>query len=95
MDPIKMPETCPSCGQKFEPEPGFYIGAMFVSYIFTSFFYLSIAAVTIIYADFSANQAFALILFMALVTYLWFLRISRSVWIHMVVKYDPEFDKVD
>lgn len=28
----KMNETCPHCGTTFEPEPGFYFGAMFVSY---------------------------------------------------------------
>jgi Protein of unknown function (DUF983) len=27
-----MNETCPNCGASFSPEPGFYFGAMFVSY---------------------------------------------------------------
>ena len=27
-----MNETCPHCNQKFEVEPGFFIGAMYVSY---------------------------------------------------------------
>jgi len=27
-----MHEKCPHCGLKFEVEPGFFIGAMFVSY---------------------------------------------------------------
>lgn len=30
-----MPEDCPVCGQPTEPEPGFYFGAMFVSYAFS------------------------------------------------------------
>ena len=30
-----MNSTCPHCGQDFEIEPGFYIGAMYVSYAFT------------------------------------------------------------
>ncbi|MDB5267088.1 MAG: hypothetical protein JWP58_128 [Hymenobacter sp.] len=30
-----MPEVCPVCGQPTEPEPGFYYGAMFVSYAFS------------------------------------------------------------
>jgi len=30
-----MPESCPVCQQAFEPEPGFYFGAMFVSYAFS------------------------------------------------------------
>lgn len=27
--------TCPSCGVRLEPEPGFYQGAMYVGYAFT------------------------------------------------------------
>jgi hypothetical protein len=30
-----MNETCPVCGVRLEPEPGFYQGAMYVSYGFT------------------------------------------------------------
>ncbi|UYZ58973.1 DUF983 domain-containing protein [Hymenobacter latericus] len=30
-----MPEACPVCGQAYEPEPGFYWGAMYFSYGFT------------------------------------------------------------
>ena len=30
-----MNETCPHCGVRLEPEPGFYQGAMYVSYGFT------------------------------------------------------------
>ncbi|MBC6990383.1 DUF983 domain-containing protein [Hymenobacter jejuensis] len=30
-----MPEACPVCGQRYEPEPGFYWGAMYVSFAFS------------------------------------------------------------
>ncbi|MEN7551110.1 DUF983 domain-containing protein [Rapidithrix thailandica] len=29
---IKMNKSCPKCGCNFEPEPGFYFGAMYFSY---------------------------------------------------------------
>lgn len=29
-----MPAACPVCGQGYEPEPGFYWGAMYISYAF-------------------------------------------------------------
>ena len=29
-----MPDECPVCGQTFEPEPGFYFGAMYISFAF-------------------------------------------------------------
>lgn len=31
----KMNHECPNCGVRLEPEPGFYQGAMYVSYGFT------------------------------------------------------------
>ena len=39
-----MPEVCPVCGQPTEPEPGFYYGAMFVSYAFSVAIFAVIAA---------------------------------------------------
>ncbi|WP_229725474.1 DUF983 domain-containing protein [Hymenobacter baengnokdamensis] len=29
-----MPAECPVCGQSYEPEPGFYYGAMYISFGF-------------------------------------------------------------
>ena len=29
---LDMPDRCPACGQDFQIEPGFYLGAMWVSY---------------------------------------------------------------
>ena len=37
-----MNETCPHCGVRLEPEPGFYQGAMYVGYAFT------VAVITIV-----------------------------------------------
>jgi len=28
---VEMPLQCPICGQSYEPEPGFYYGAMYIS----------------------------------------------------------------
>jgi uncharacterized protein (DUF983 family) len=28
---VQMPSQCPVCGQTYEPEPGFYYGAMYIS----------------------------------------------------------------
>jgi len=32
---MKMNATCPHCGVRLEPEPGFYQGSMYVQYAFT------------------------------------------------------------
>ncbi|UOQ78109.1 DUF983 domain-containing protein [Hymenobacter sp. 5516J-16] len=32
----EMPPTCPVCEQAYEPEPGFYWGAMYISFAFST-----------------------------------------------------------
>jgi uncharacterized protein (DUF983 family) len=35
---LAMYNLCPACGMKFEREPGYFIGAMYISYAFAAFF---------------------------------------------------------
>ena len=37
---LKMYEHCPHCGQQYEIEPGFFWGAMYISYAFTTGWFL-------------------------------------------------------
>jgi uncharacterized protein (DUF983 family) len=87
--PVAMPEQCPICKQKYEPEPGFYYGAMFLSYIFSGFFFLGIMGILLIVLKMSINPAMGVLLIVAAITYFFFLRMSRSIWINLLVKYDP------
>ena len=88
--PLDMPERCNVCGQNFMPEPGFYYGAMFISYIMSSFFFLLVAGICIIYFKWSVEGAFGLIIFLGAILYIWVLRMSRSIWINIMIKYDPK-----
>ncbi len=38
----EMNKNCPVCGSTFEPEPGFYFGAMFVSYAISVALFIAI-----------------------------------------------------
>jgi uncharacterized protein (DUF983 family) len=88
--PVHMPEKCPVCHQKFEPEPGFYYGAMFLSYILSGFLFLGIMSICLIFFKWSLNVSMAVLLVIAALTYFFFLRMSRSIWINLLVKYDPK-----
>ena len=88
--PFYMPDSCPVCRQKYYPEPGFYYGAMFMSYIITSFFSLGLVGACIIFLGWSVEASFALLLAVLAVFFVWFFRTSRSTWIHMTVRYDPD-----
>ena len=87
--PLKMNERCSVCNQKFEPEPGYYFGAMFISYIWTGFLFLGIIGFCMLVLGWGVNASFALLIFIAAVLYFWIARISRSIYIHLDVRYDP------
>lgn len=87
--PLEMPKTCEYCGQRTEPEPGFYFGAMFVSYILSSWFLLLPTLLLVFYFKWTLEAAMAFTVALGMVSYLKFLRGSRSLWFHMMVKHDP------
>ena len=88
--PLDMHDNCPKCGQKYEPETGFYYGAMFISYIFTGW-YLLIPTLILVFAfNWSIIPAMLVALAIAILSYLRILRGSRSLWLHAMVKYDPK-----
>lgn len=86
-DPLDMPERCPNCHQHFEPEPGFYFGAMFISYGISSILLLVPALILVLGYDWRADRAMILILAIGAISFFRILRLSRSVWIHINVKY--------
>ncbi len=86
-NPLNMHEKCAVCGQRTEPEPGFYYGAMFLSYIITGFLYLFIIGTLIIIFNFSVNQSFSVLLVFVALTYFETARLARALWIHVNVKY--------
>ncbi len=85
-----MPERCHSCGQKFEPEPGFYYGAMYVGYALSVAYLVTLyVAASVLFGEFSLLWYFIVAIgSLFLLTPVVF-RLSRSVWINFFVHYDP------
>ncbi len=88
--PFYMPEKCPKCGQDYYPEPGFYYGAMFISYIITGWFALILVGVLILVFGLYWLTAFWIMVFSMAILFVWFFRIARSIWINANVKYDAK-----
>lgn len=86
--PFDMPGNCPKCGQKYFLEPGFYYGAMFISYILTGWFCLIFVGTLMLVFKLSWQTTFVLLLLGIGVLFVWFFRISRAIWININVKYD-------
>ncbi len=86
---FEMKKSCEVCGQDFEPEPGFYYGAMFVSYIFMGFFCLGFTAFLHWVLGLSVNLSFLLLLVVIAIFFVYIFRLARSIWINVVIKYNP------
>jgi uncharacterized protein (DUF983 family) len=92
MDGIyKMPRECPNCKQSYEPEPGFYWGAMYVGYGLSAFYMLSTVGVLLLGFNLSVNLSFVISILGGIFIFPFVARISRSIWIHMNVGYNEKY----
>ena len=87
-----MNKRCSHCEQKFEPEPGFYYGAMFMSYIMSGFFSLGIVLGLSYLLNIRWEWALVVDILLLGLGFVYLFRLSRSVWIHIVIPYDPKKD---
>lgn len=84
-----MQPYCPCCGQSFEPEPGYYYGAMYVSFaINVLIFFVSL----IILYQFVEEVTITMMIGVVAVVVIGFLpiifRLSRVLWISIFIRYE-------
>ena len=87
---FEMPDKCPHCGTSYWPEPGFYYGAMFISYIFMGWFCIGFVALLHWGLGWSTAASFALLIGVVAVFFVYIFRLARAIWINIVYKYDPK-----
>lgn len=91
----KMNETCPHCGVRLEPEPGFYQGAMYVGYAFTVAVILILGLTLYLLGDppewIYILTVIGVMLLLVPLNY----RFSRIVYLYAVggIKYDPAWSR--
>jgi len=90
---LTMHEHCSHCGLKYQIEPSFFYGAMYVSYGVNVA--LGIAAFIVSYPllHLSLKASFISIIASIVILYPLVLRWSRNIYINMFVAYDPPMDK--
>jgi len=88
-DPLNMHKKCDYCDQDFHPEPGYYYGAMFISYIWTGFLCLGIVGFCMLVLGWGVNASMAMLIFIMAVMFFFVMRVSRAMYIHLDIKYDP------
>jgi len=84
-----MHDACPACGHVFEREPGYFVGAMYVSYALAIPSYLAVAGILRLllrgWSDL-AVLGLAVPLFLPLAPVLF--RYSRAIWMHLDLAID-------
>lgn len=78
-----MNETCPHCGVRLEPEPGFYQGAMYVSYANTVILLALVSALLYILGDFSEWVYIGTVISVILLLVPLNFRFSRLVYLYL------------
>jgi uncharacterized protein (DUF983 family) len=90
LKPFEMHQRCPKCDLNYFPEPGYYYGAMFISYIWTAWFSLLFVALFHWILGWKTDTALILLgIFMAL-NFVYIFRVSRLMYININVHYDPK-----
>jgi uncharacterized protein (DUF983 family) len=89
---MSMHDTCPECRHQFGREPGYFTGAMFVSY--TLAVPLLFIIFIILWQVFSTTWPLTLNLLVTFIVFLPFVpiifRYSRIIWMYVDWKLDPE-----
>jgi uncharacterized protein (DUF983 family) len=89
---IKMREKCSHCGLKYQIEPSFFYGAMYVSYALN----VAIGIITfIICFQFTRSMLinFGVIFGVLILLFPLVMRLSRNIYINLFISYEKNFKK--
>lgn len=86
-----MNKTCSCCGQSFEPEPGYYFGAMFISYGFNAAYFLGAWLISyVLFGEVSLLEMSTAIVLVVIGLLPFTFRWSRALWISIFVRFDQD-----
>lgn len=87
---FEMHKYCPNCGVKYEKEPGFFYGAMFVSYALNIALFVACLIVYLLFFQKYGWLALGIAyLVLAILSTAVLFRYSRAIWVNAYFKYDP------
>ncbi len=86
----KMHTSCPVCGEKYTPEPGFYVGAMYISYaLYVAFIVANFVGFVLLFGVDPIYLLYFLVPALVALMPLFF-RVARRIWINIFIKYDRQ-----
>jgi len=90
---LKMNENCSHCGLKYQLEPSFFYGAMYVSYGLNVALSVAVFVISFLFLSLSLKTTFISILVANIVLYPFVLRWSRNIYINFFVSFDKKYKK--
>lgn len=90
---LDMHESCSHCGLRYQIEPSFFYGAMYVSYAVNVAIGIATFVVSYMILKLDLKIAFIAIVSTLVLLYPLILRWSRNIYINMFVSFDPNFKK--
>ncbi|CAI2766833.1 DUF983 domain-containing protein [Flavobacterium collinsii] len=90
---LKMNENCSHCGLRYQIEPSFFYGAMYVSYGLNVAVGIAAFIVSFVFFKTSIEESFLIIVITLILLFPFVLRLSRNLYINMFVSYDPNAGK--
>ena len=89
----EMYSHCPKCNLNFSPEPGYFYGAMYVSYAFTIAIGVGIFLLYYFVVPTFDSLPFLIILtIILLILAPYTFRTSRAIWLNLFHRYDPNMN---
>ena len=88
---LKMNETCSHCGLRYQIEPSFFYGAMYVSYGLNVAVGIAAFIISFVIFGSSLKVAFIAIITSLIVLFPFVLRLSRNIYINMFIHYDKDW----
>lgn len=80
---------CDVCGLKFLPEPGFYLGSIYVNYGLTALLVMAVYFALWALTSLSDEWRLGIAMVVCVLFPLWFFRYARSIWL----AFDRYFDR--
>ena len=90
---LKMNENCSHCGLKYQIEPSFFYGAMYVSYGLNVSVGVAAFIIAHVFVGLNLVNSFIAIIGTLVVSFPFVLRWARNIYINMFVSYDPNASK--
>lgn len=89
---FKMEAVCEHCHERYEKEPGYFFGAMFVSYALTAFLFFIVLVLDFTVFHLGLSLLYFLIpavLILSPLTFQW----SRLIWLNFFIRFNPALAK--